>query len=210
MRPSPGRNCTLLDLMILVAATAIGLTLVRAYSLTALNNQWTYYPFIPRILLLIWAAILAVLPLPAMWSIALFGLGLRHPRPSLRRLVRQPGFVAAGAVTMVGAIRLAGLLMLIARTLGNRSSTIGAFSDILAMTLSYRGPVNVATVYNKAYFASSAIGTSAAVAAAWLLLYVSGRWRSEPVWLDRLGRGLGTFWIGIIPLSCWWDYHVIY
>jgi hypothetical protein len=57
---------------------------------------------------------------------------------------------------------------------------------------------------------SSAIGTSMAVAAAWLLLAASGRWRSEPGWLDGLGRVLGTFWIAIIPFSRWWDYHVLY
>ena len=49
-----------------------------------------------------------------------------------------------------------------------------------------------------------------AVGAAWLLLVVSGRWRAEPVWIDRLGRALGIFWIAIIPFSCWWDYHVLY
>jgi hypothetical protein len=61
-----------------------------------------------------------------------------------------------------------------------------------------------------AYFASSAFATSMAVAAAWRLLTVSGRWRSEPAWLGRLGRGLGAYWIGIIPFSCWWDYHMLY
>jgi hypothetical protein len=210
MRTSQNRRCTLLDVMALVAATAIGLSLTRTYSLEALNNNLEHYPFIPRILLTIWEAILAVLPVPAMWSIALFGLRLRRPHPPLRWLVRQPGFVAAGAVTLVGAIRLAGFLALIARTLGNHVYTLGALFDAFAMTVSYRGPVNVATVYNTAYFASSAFGTSTAVATAWLLLAVSGRWRSEPVWLDRLGRGLGTFWIVIIPFSCWWDYHVLY
>jgi hypothetical protein len=119
MGTSQSRRCTLLDAMALIAATAIGLSLARTYSLEVLNNHLTPYPFVPRILLTIWAAILAVLPIPAMWSIALFGLGLRRPRPPLRRLVRQPGFVAAGAVTLVGAIRLAGFLTLIARTLGN-------------------------------------------------------------------------------------------
>jgi len=210
MRSSQSRRCTLLDVMALIAATAIGFSLARTYSLEVLSNDLKHYPFLPRVLLTSWAYILAVLPVPAMWSIALFGLSLRRPRPDLRRLARQPGFVAAGAVTLVGAIRLAGFLTLIARTLGNRSYTLGAFFDALAMTVSFRGPVNVATVYNTAYFASSAFGTSMAVAAAWLLLVVSGRWRSEPAWLDRLGRGLGAYWIGIIPFSCWWDYHILY
>jgi hypothetical protein len=207
MRPSQSRRCTLLDVMALIAATAIGFYLVRTYSLNVLNSDLTHYPFIPRLLLTIWAAILAVLPVPALWSIALLGLRLRRPRPDLRRLVRQPGFVAAGAVTLVAAVRMAGFLVLIARTFGR--TTLGALYDVWAMSF-FRGPINGATLYNSAYFASSAIGTSMAVAAVWLLLAASGRWRSEPGWLDGLGRVLGTFWIAIIPFSCWWDYHVLY
>ena len=206
MPTSKSRKCTLLDVMALIAATAIGLYFVRTYSLEALNSNLEHYPLIPRILLTIWAAILAVLPLPALWSIALFGLRLRRPRPALRRLVRQPGFVAAGAVTLVSAVRLAGFFVLMARTFGH--TTLGALYDVWAMSF-FRGPINVATLYNTAYFASSACGTSMAVAAAWLLLAVSGRWRSEPGWLDVLGRALGIFWIAIIPFSCWWDYHIL-
>jgi hypothetical protein len=37
-------------------------------------------------------------------------LRLPRPLPALRRLVRQPGFVAGGAVTLVVAVRLAGFL----------------------------------------------------------------------------------------------------
>ena len=33
------------------------------------------------------------------------------------------------------------------------------------------------------------------VAAIWLLLGLSGRWRPEKSWIDRLGRLLGVVWI---------------
>jgi hypothetical protein len=211
MRTPQNRRCTLLDAMTLVAATAVGLSLARAYSLESLSNNLEGYPFVPKVLLSIWAAIIAVLPVPAMWSIALFGLGLRRPRPALRRLVRQPGFVATGAVTLVAAVRLTGFLTLIARTPGIRFYTLGlSFFDAFSVRVSYPGPTRAATLYNSAYFASSAFGVSMAVSAAWLLLVASGRWRAEPVWIDRLGRALGIFWIAIIPFSCWWDYHVLY
>jgi hypothetical protein len=211
MRTPQIRRCTLLDAMVLVAATAIGLSLARTYSQEALNNNLESYPLFPKVLLSIWAAIVAVLPVPAMWSIALFGLGLRQPRPVLRRLVRQPGIVAAGAVTLVAAIRLVGFITLIARTPNNRFYTLGvSFFEAFAVRISYPGPTSAATLYNSAYFASSAFGVSMAVAAGWLLLFVSGRWRSEPVWIERFGRALGVFWIAIIPFSCWWDYHVLY
>ncbi len=34
------------------------------------------------------------------------------------------------------------------------------------------------------------------VAAAWIALAFNGRWRPERSWIDRLGRGLGVFWLG--------------
>ena len=33
------------------------------------------------------------------------------------------------------------------------------------------------------------------VAAIWLVLVLSGRWRTERSWIDRLGRLLGVVWI---------------
>jgi hypothetical protein len=35
------------------------------------------------------------------------------------------------------------------------------------------------------------------VAAIWLLLVLSGRWRPERSWIDRLGRLLGVVWIAV-------------
>ncbi len=54
----------------------------RRSLMKALNNNLEHFPLIPRILLAIWAVILALLPVPAMWSIALFGLRLRRPHPA--------------------------------------------------------------------------------------------------------------------------------
>jgi hypothetical protein len=209
MRTLQSRKCTLLDAMVLIAATAFGLTLVRTYAVDALSMDFTPIPSVPRLALTVWAHILAVFPLPVLWSIALFGLGVRRPRVPLRRLVRQPGFVAAGAVALVAAIRLMGFLTLIARTLVNRAPFL-LFFDAFTVKSLFRSPVPVAAIFDTAYFAATAYGTSTAVAAAWLLLAVSGRWRSEPDWLDRFGRALGAFWIAVIPFTCWWDYHVLY
>jgi hypothetical protein len=203
MRTSQIRRCTLLDVMVLVAATATGFAIARTYSLELLANQLTHYPLLPRILLTIWSYLVAVLPLPVMWSIGLFVLSLRRPRPLLRRLVRQPGFVACGAVTLVAAIRLLGFFTLLARTIGNPR-------HFLTMSLDVFLNFSLTLVFNSAYFSTSAFGLSVAVASAWLLLSVSGLWRSEPTWLDRAGRCLGVYWIAIIPLSCWWDYHMLY
>jgi hypothetical protein len=40
-----------------------------------------------------------------------------------------------------------------------------------------------------------------AVAAVWLVLAMSGRWRPEKSWIDRLARLLGATWIGISALA---------
>jgi hypothetical protein len=48
-------------------------------------------------------------------------------------------------------------------------------------------------------YTSYALGC--AVAAGWLILALSRRWRAEPSWLDRLRRGLGVYWIGMVPLT---------
>jgi hypothetical protein len=36
-----------------------------------------------------------------------------------------------------------------------------------------------------------------AVIVAWTMLWTSGRWRPERSWLDRAGRLLGWYWIGL-------------
>jgi hypothetical protein len=34
-----------------------------------------------------------------------------------------------------------------------------------------------------------------AIASVWLVQWLSGRWRARPVWTDRVGRCLGSFWL---------------
>ena len=42
-----------------------------------------------------------------------------------------------------------------------------------------------------------------AVTIAWVALAVSGRWQSEPSWIDRVGRLMGCGWIGMMMLDPW-------
>lgn len=42
-----------------------------------------------------------------------------------------------------------------------------------------------------------------AIVAAWSILAISGRWKAEPTWTDRLGRVLGATWIILLPLNHW-------
>jgi hypothetical protein len=46
-----------------------------------------------------------------------------------------------------------------------------------------------------------------AVAAAWIVQATGGRWRSEPSWIDRMGRILGIYWIATIPFA-WFSVHI--
>jgi hypothetical protein len=43
-----------------------------------------------------------------------------------------------------------------------------------------------------------------AVAVAWLMLGIGGRWRPERSWVDRSGRALGALWLMMVPLLYWW------
>ena len=126
-------------------------------------------------------------------------------------LVRRPGFVACGAVSLVDIIRLAGFLTLVVRE-ALKSNNLFAMDIWEALTIPFRirGPVTGRTIYSGPYFSTTAFGASTAVAVAWILLAAGRRWRPEPHWLDRTGRVLGWFWVAMIPLSCWWDYNVLY
>jgi hypothetical protein len=50
-------------------------------------------------------------------------------------------------------------------------------------------------------------GTAKAIAAAWLILALSGRWRPERTWVDRLGCLIGLAWIALETVGNvfdWW------
>jgi hypothetical protein len=43
----------------------------------------------------------------------------------------------------------------------------------------------------------------ASVALTWVGLALSGRWRSERSWIDRLGRAVGACWVAMLPLCAY-------
>jgi hypothetical protein len=108
-------------------------------------------------------------------------LAFLPPRPSLRRLMRQPGFVAGLAVafsllnpamTLVGRLVL-GLLPAPAMRLGSFETWI---RSTLAM-ISY--PTELGPL----------------VGLAWLVQWLAGIRRPEPAWIDHVGRFVGWSWI---------------
>jgi hypothetical protein len=94
---------------------------------------------------------------------------LRRPRPALRSLICQPGFVACAApVVIVLATMPLALLPL--------SGLAGQVIEVVAQVL---------------------LVVTAPLA--WALLIATRRWNPEPSWIDRLGRILGVLGIVCTP-----------
>jgi hypothetical protein len=113
------------------------------------------------------------------WTVAVFLMGLRRPRPPLRRLVLRPGMAACGAVTLrLGLNRL--LLALMGIGTPTRWVLFRAYLGDGAALVSRAAP---------------------AVAGSWLVPVLSGRWCPARGWFDRLGRVLGVSWLALEALN---------
>jgi hypothetical protein len=192
MAPPPAgpaaRKFTMADLMILVAGSAAAVAWTKAYYGTSasqieqLDGFWKYK-----------LSYLIVTPVPALTSIgvALLVCRLRPPRPSLRRLVRQPGAVAMACV---------GLMLLLNAATMLAGHALNAGLDRVWPPTPMPG-ATIATISNEysLMFATTEVGL--VIAACWLLLAAVGRWRAERTWIDRLGRGLGVCWIVVYLAS---------
>jgi hypothetical protein len=126
-------------------------------------------------------------PVPGLISIglALLVCRLRPPRPSIRRLVRQPGAVAMACVGL--------MLLLNAATMFAGRALSAGLDQVWPPTRTPGVTVAVVSDELSQVFAVTEVGP--VIAACWLLLAVAGRWRAERSWVDRLGRCLGVCWI---------------
>jgi hypothetical protein len=178
------RRFTVGDAMILVAAAAVGTLAIRGTlpDLSSLESQLNTAPSPGmRRFLTLQFGLSAVIPYLATLTPAVVIMRLRQPRPSLRRVGRQPGSIACTVATVAMAIEALWIASLLARG---------------------SGCINASTV-----FVGYAQQVSFAVVGGWVTLALSGRWRSEPGWIDRIGRILGVIWIGITALS-WSRYYL--
>jgi hypothetical protein len=198
MRTEPSRKFTLFDGMVFVAATAVAfasyprspLEYFPAF-LEQIREAWSRNPSLHGSLFSFLVTLEYIFWLPQMvlafWTLALVGLRLLPPRPRLRRLARQPGTIAscvASSVLLIVEISLALILLATLRTNSPQQ-------HIWFYVMSGDG------------FRVMTAKVGFAVAAAWLTLALSGRWRAEPDWVDRMGRFMGAFWIGLIPFYNW-------
>jgi hypothetical protein len=164
------RKATILDGVILVAATAAGLTLART-GITAFG----WGASTDRIDRLAGGTRL-VSCLALGLSVGLFPIRFRRPRPSLREISQQPGMIACSAVCL--------------------SVFIGAIVAIPTIVLAFSKPVSythelkniLVSVMSNAHIAHS-------VAAAWMAQLLTATWRAEKGWIDQTGQTLGIFWI---------------
>ena len=116
----------------------------------------------------------------AVLSLVLLLLRILKPRPSLRRLTRQPGFAASLAASL--AICIGGAL--------SYATTKATFT-----------PGHEAQGYVWVAFLPHGSEPGIAVAACWGLLVAGGRWRFERTWIDRVGCLLGIYWLVMIGIA---------
>lgn len=193
MKGKPARRFGLIDAMILVAATAAGLAwgredLVATVQARAIltgvvfSNSMHTRPvqFADRLHTFTFGAS----RLLGCWTLAVLTLRLRSPRPRRVRLMCQPGMLAVATATAYAVVVAVGFVLAFLI----RAKYKPSWSD-------YAG--QAVDVY----------ATANAIAAAWLILALSGHWRPGRTWIDRSGCIMGLAWIalGIVGnLSDWW------
>jgi hypothetical protein len=203
--PAPRcRPFTVLDAMIFVAATAVGLWIARGMGLVMDGMfgvreerffggwpsvewpdpsdplfRWGTYRGIHRALA---SVFFEAMPVMLPWTLALLWVRLRKPRPPLRRLCRQPGFAASTAVAIVTLIAFLGeLSSSVERTTwGDGFKFRLGLMFISARDHYLRGEVDPPFGW--------------AVVAVWGVLALGRMVRREPGWIDRMGQFAGFYW----------------
>ena len=162
------RRVTILDIMTLVAVVAISIAWLR-FMLLFQNSP----PFPWREVASVYIGSRWVISIT---MLALIPLRLRHPRPSVSRLWRQPGWLACNAVALTLVI------------------TLVQYIPYAVLILQYPDEVRKAQSLNGFLVSLSADlgeGAGVAIAASWATLALVGGWESEKVWIDRAGRVCG-------------------
>jgi hypothetical protein len=176
------RGFSLFDGMIMVAATAVGLSVVRSGSDPIMGRKVLIHP---ELLFQIAA------PFVAAWTVAVFAAGLIGRRRSVRRLARSPGWSACAAAFLILLwIGFFHLNIFLPPPQGKSAVWTRVWhrtmsDDPLAMIYSW----------------SLLIGP--AVTGTWLLLALGGRRSSDRGWLNSAGRFLGLCWIVFWVYSSW-------
>lgn len=165
------RRSTLLDIMALVAATAMGAALVRSwYDYLVAESEgrrdWWFFGKAASWFLLPFSPICLV-------------LDRARRRPPGAEGLCAPGLWANAAVVLAVLIRIGELV------LDRWLRPLPDWEESWREWLPY-------PVWEEVW---------RIVLAAWCGLALSGRWRAEATWIDRMGRALGVFWLGVYAVS---------
>lgn len=184
------RPFTILDGMILTAALAVGFGLSRLCWPRSIASP----AFSPHAIREWSSATCGAIMLP--WTLSFIAIRLLRPRPTIDRLMCQPGMAAccAGAVAIAAGLCPDLLPLLYAPHLAPGRS-VGKVLFLRSYWYIYKLPVGPAVV------------------ATWLALVLGGYWRPERGWIDALGRCIGASWI-IFALAQWefgrWTAGLVY
>jgi hypothetical protein len=165
MTPADRPRFRIADGLVLIAAVAVGLGLIR---FTGEENVWTRGSIARGEG---WHCLMA---LALSWSVA--GLGLARQGAGRRRALRAPGVLACVAVAVATTMNFASLSHSLLELKRGRIPARWVWQGTILATVE---PDLMAI----------------AVAATWAMLLVNRRWRSRRDWLDRAGLGLGLVWI---------------
>ena len=186
------RRFTMGDLMILIAGVAAGFAWARAarFEWGMILNGGNPFIFSASSAWHVTAKIklYEFCPYVASITIAVWFCSLRPPRPRLVRLSRQPGVIAVLAFVLFAAW-VVGMHGAGSRILSLLDRAFGEDPGVRSYLNSF---------YPIAHELTDKVGGAGLMIAAWwLLLGISRRWRPEPTWLDRSGRVLGVYWIAV-------------
>ncbi len=184
------RRMTLLDASLLVGTAAIGLGLYELVH-RALFQGWIWITDLGLPDFRKWSTLEAIvllsdvtvflLPVVFPWTFLLLVLRMRAPRPSWRRIWRQPGMAACLAALFGCA--WSGVVLSAAMNLDRVANARKAIT---------------ADVWAQKFLSEEVfMYAGLAVAAVWVVQYLSGRWRKSVDWIDWLGRVVGGCWIWI-------------
>jgi hypothetical protein len=162
------RKPTILDGLVFIAATAVGLTLAR--NAVSSFGWGTGSDRIQRLA----DGIRLASCLALAWSATFLPIRLRTPRPPIRETVRQPGTIACCAVSL---------------------SVIFGLIVVLPELPSAFSRVRPYPIQNIAVSIMSNQCIAHSVIAAWMALLITGACRPERGWIDRMGVALGSFWV---------------
>jgi hypothetical protein len=110
-------------------------------------------------------------------SLAAFAVALRPPRPPLRRLAREPGFVALAVVVL--------------------SFSYYATHFVLRLVANYRSTPSLFGTHYLWMLANGLLSTGWDIAIAWTVLALQGNWRRLPAATGVLGVAIGILYIAI-------------